>query len=217
MKAAYAYVVNSTLLAGCLALFSLAYAGQPSQATADNIARKLNAVNVHYLQLESGDPFSYQRGDQRLIPAFFYQEAAEYFRDDLIAQSDITSANTTTAGLGDVYLQKDTSAGRFVLMANPEQLAQARRFNDAPDFDEVPVFAVKHRDSGEFLTMVFDGQTILPFFIESQRVARALTLMKAQGNNPDDWQIIALPLATVVNELYAGRLAVQKVRFIGPQ
>lgn len=217
MKAAYACVVNSTLLAGCLALFSLAYAGQPSQATEENIARKLNAVNVHYLQLESGDPFSYQRGDQRLIPTFFYQEAAEYFRDDLIARSGITSASTTTAGLGDVYWQKGTGAGHFVLMASPEQLAQARRFNNDPNFGEVPVFAVKHRESAEFLTMRADGQAVLPFFIESQRVARALTLMKDQGDALDEWQIVAIPLATVVNDLRAGRLAVQRVRFIGPQ
>jgi hypothetical protein len=193
-----------------------AFSDEQALSTEEAIAQKLNAVQVHYLVLESGAPFSYQRPDGRLVPAFFYQDAAAYFRDDLIEQSQINQASPVAAGLGDVYLHQGDDQHRFVLMANPEQLAQARRFNENPEFDQVPLFAVKHRTSGDFLTMSADSQAILPFFIESQRVARALSLMKAHGEDPEAWHIVAIPLSTIVNDLHTGRLDIQKVRFIGP-
>lgn len=219
MTAIQPYAMIRTLLAGCLILLLTvtATAEEGPSTTGEEIADKLNAVSVHYLELETGEPFSYQRDDSQLIPTFFYQGAAEYLRDDLIEQSVITYASAVVAGLGDVYGKPDADRHRFVLMSTPGQLAQARRFNDDPDFDQVPLFAVRHRDSGEFLTMTANEQTVLPFFIESQRVVQALSLLETQSTDSDEWRIVAIPLATVVSDLHSGRLKVQQVQFIGPQ
>ena len=206
-------------------LIPTALAAQPKEAASpDAIAEKLNAVPVYYLERNSGKSHTVDAGPDKpaVAPVFFYSGSASSLRDDLLTKTPPIETSLVRAGLGKIYLNMrnpEKSDFRYALIADPTQVDAARRITGNEDFNETPVFAVRQKEEGGFLTMKNpDGTVALPLFIESQRAYAALNIVLQQNKDMDGkLAVSALPLQTAINDMIGGRLEANAVVFIPPQ
>ncbi|PPI79394.1 hypothetical protein DXI23_03845 [Marinobacter flavimaris] len=188
------------------------------------IADKLNAVPVYFLERPTGERYTVDAGKDgvTVVPVFFYAGSAGSLRDDLLTKEPPVETMVIQKGLGEIYSNMQNSKHskvKHALIADPAQVDAARRIMKDDSFNETPVFAVRMKDGGGFLTMKNADEThSLPFFIESQRAFAALNLMVNQNEDfKGQLAIAAIPLKTAVNDMLDGRLETRTVLFIPPQ
>lgn len=220
----YLHIISQTrLIRSLLALGWLFTATLASAQTAGNdaVIGALNAVPVYFVTTASGlAPSVGARQQSDFVPVFLYQEEARIAKAELEKQG---AKQLVVKGLklGAIYSGARDEAGepvRYGLVANPTQLAAARRVSGTASFEEVPVFIAKHKESGEVMTMKqSDGTLAVPLFLEFHRIEAALDALGKQV--PDlagTFRVEAYPLSAVVNDMKSGALNPKNVIMIPP-
>jgi hypothetical protein len=154
------------------------------------------------------------------VPVFLYVQEANIAKAELERQG-AKELKVVRSELGVLYsgeLSANNDGVRYGLVANPTQLAAAKRLAVDADFSEVPVFIAKHKQSGEVMTTKQpSGALTVPVFLEIQRIESALgNLSKQLPDLAGVFRIEAYPLSRIVNDMSNGTLNPQQVQMIPP-
>lgn len=185
------------------------------------VINALNPVPVYFVTTSSGSAPSVgtqQRAD--FVPVFLYSQEADIAKAEL-EREGATALKVERAELGSLYsgeLGKKNKGVKYGLVANPSQLAAAKRLSANTDFSEVPVFIAKHKQSGDTMTMRQpDGTLAVPLFFEFHRIEAALRSLGEQlPDVADTFKVEAYPLSAIVNDMQTGALNPMNVVMIPP-
>ncbi len=203
----------------CLLLTTLSASAQTPAN--DAVIRALDAVPVYFVTTASGTPPSTgSQYESDFVPVFLYPEEARIAKAEL-EQQGADALKVTRAKLGSIYSGSGGEEGqsvRYGLVANPTQLAAARRETRDQDFNETPVFIAKSRGSDEVMTMKqSDGSLAVPLFLEHHRLKAVLAALGEQVPELEgEFRIEAYPLSAVVGDMNSGALNPGNVVMIPP-
>ncbi|MDS1309891.1 Tic22 family protein [Marinobacter xiaoshiensis] len=215
----YTTTMRRSLLACLCILLPMTTQAQTSDQSA--VIKALNAVPVYFVATASGSAPSIGAQQQAdFSPVFLYSQEAKIAKTEL-EHEGATGLNVERAELGVLYsgeLSKKTKGLKYGLIANPTQLAAAKRLSANQNFSEVPVFIAKHKNSGEVLTLKqSDGTLAAPLFLEIHRIEAALDeLAKQAPNTAGNFTVEAYPLSAIVNDMQRGALNPENVVMIPP-
>jgi hypothetical protein len=195
-----------------------AYA-QPADKKA--VINALNTVPVYFVTTASGSaPAVGAKQQSDFVPVFLYSREADIARAELESEG-ATALKVVRAELGVLYsgeLSEKNKGLNYGLVANPTQLAAARRISANSGFSEVPVFIAKDKQSGDVMTMKqSDGTLAVPLFLEFHRIEAALdALGKQVPSVADTFKVEAYPLSAIVSDMQTGALNPANVIMIPP-
>jgi hypothetical protein len=190
----------------------------------DQVMSVLNDVPVYYLVHAGERPVTLPTPDGMRVAPVFFQVAAAVSMSREIEAGPAAPAEEITGfvrmGLGEMYRRRadDRAAIRFLLVGEPEQIGNARRMTASERFDSVPVFAARRTSTGEYVAMRADGRSVMPVFLEAERLEEVLReVVKITPELADDVEIEVMALESLVSALFSGDLSADAVRMIPPR
>jgi hypothetical protein len=215
----YTMVMQRGLLSCLCFLMSLMASAEPGERSA--VINTLNAVPVYFVTTASdAAPAVGAQQQADFVPVFLYSQEADIAKAEL-EREGATQLKVVRSELGILYsgkLSANNNGIRYGLVANPTQLAAARRLAANANFLEVPIFVAKHKQSGEVMTTKQPSGTLtIPLFLEVQRLESALVkLGKQLPDLAGEFRVEAYPLSRIVDDMSSGTLDPQQVQMIPP-